>query len=229
MSPDLISPSQTGSKGAPLPRFLRWFTQQCVLRQIEAADVPRLWKAVLHPAFAQCWTAGPIPHSEAEIADIVRAAQADWQRGSRYMLAVQRKQAQEFAGWVQLRAKGLQRGLRGVWKLGWFIHPSYVNSSLAVDAFNAAADIAMQSLDARILCADCPPAQVHYSRLLRAAGFAEHIPAGSIDPATGRPRAQALYVLTQRDWQARRGTRMAAGDPPTLGGYTQTRLELSLL
>lgn len=225
MTPDLIASAR---KGTPLPRFLRWFSNQCVLRQIDMADVPRIWKAVLHPAFAQCWT-GPIPHSEAEITEMLRAAQTDWQKGTRYMLAVQRKQAQEFVGWIQLRAKGAQRGLRGVWKLSWFVHPSYVNSSLAVDAFNAAADLAMQSLDARILCADCAPAQVHFSRLLRATGFAEHIPAGSMDPATGRPRPLTLFVLTERDWQARRGSHGAAGGPPTLGGYTQSRLELSLL
>ncbi|MDZ7652117.1 MAG: hypothetical protein U5L03_05910, partial [Burkholderiaceae bacterium] len=42
------------------------------------------------------------------------------------------------------------------------------------------------------------------------------------------PRAQSLYVMTQRDWLAARGTTASAA-PATLGGYTTPKLELSLL
>ena len=66
--------SQTPTrKGAQLPRVLRWFSSQCVLRQIDQADAPRIWNAVLHPAYERCWT-GSIPHSEAEVAEFLHAA-----------------------------------------------------------------------------------------------------------------------------------------------------------
>ncbi len=71
------------SKPTQLPRFFRWFTEHCVLRQIDASDVARVWTAVVHPAYESCWTVA-IPKSAAEVAAMVNGANADWQRGTRY-------------------------------------------------------------------------------------------------------------------------------------------------
>jgi RimJ/RimL family protein N-acetyltransferase len=219
-------PQQVLRKGGQLPPVFRWFSGQCVLRQIDAADVPRIWKAVLHPAYERCWTVS-IPHSEPEVAALVATAQADWRRGSRYVMAVQRRQTHEFIGWVEARRH--ERGaMPGVWTLDWFLHPSFVASSLALEALSAAADLMMNALDARLLRASCPAGHGHFEQLLRAAGFSEHVPAGSLDPDNARPRAQALHVMTRRDWARLRGAQSAAA-PQTLGGYTVPKLELSLL
>jgi RimJ/RimL family protein N-acetyltransferase len=214
-------------KGGALPPVFRWFSGQCVLRQIDVADVPRIWKAVLHPAYERCWTVS-IPHSEQEVAALVAAAQADWRRGSRYVMAVQRRQTHDFIGWVEARRH--ERGaMPGVWTLDWFVHPSFVASSLALEALGAASDLMMNALDARLLRANCPREHGHFAQLLRAAGFAEHVPAGSLDPDSARPRAQALYVMTRRDWERNRAAQPGAAAPHTLGGYTQPKLELTLL
>jgi RimJ/RimL family protein N-acetyltransferase len=213
-------------KGAPLPRVLRWFSSQCVLRQADGADVARIWAAVLHPAHERCWTAS-VPGTEAEAAEFVRSAQADWARGTRYVLAVHRRQTQDFVGWVEARVHP-SVAHRGVWTLDWFIHPGFVTSSLALEALVAASDLLMNAVGARVLSVDCPSGHDLFETLLQAAGFARHVPAGSLDPVSGAPRARTLYVLTQRDWIAARG---AAGHsaPATLGGYTTPKLELSLL
>jgi RimJ/RimL family protein N-acetyltransferase len=213
-------------KGGPLPRVLRWFSSQCVLRQVDTADVARIWQAVLHPAYGRCWTA-PIPNSEADVADFVRAAQADWARGTRYVLAVHRRQTQEFVGWIEARAHE-SVSHRGVWQLDWFIHPGFVTSSLALEALVAASDLMMNALGARVLSVDCPASHALFETVLRTAGFSQHVPAGSLDPASGAPRAQSLFAMTQRDWLAARRT-TAAEAPATLGGYTTPKLELSLL
>lgn len=213
-------------KGTQLPRVLRWFSSQCVLRQVDTADVPRIWQAVLQPAYDRCRTAST-PNSEAEVAEFVRAAQTDWARGTRYVLAVHRKQTQEFIGWVEARAHESVTH-RGVWTLDWFIHPGFVSSSLALEVLVAASDLMMNAVGARVLSVDCPANHALFETLLETAGFSRHVPAGSLDPATGAPRAQALYVMTQRDWLAARGAASATA-PATLGGYTEPKLELMLL
>lgn len=219
------SESSSPRKGAPLPRVLRWFSSQCVLRQLDAADVERIWQAVQQPAYERCWTA-VIPNSEAEITEFVRSAQTDWARGTRYVLAIQRKQTQAFVGWVEARAHEAVTH-RGVWRLDWFIQPGFITSSLALEALVAASDLLMNPVGARVLSVDCPAGHPLFETLLEAAGFAQHVPAGSLDPASGAPRRQSLWVMTQRDWLAARGTGGAA--PMTLGGYTAPKLELSLL
>jgi hypothetical protein len=213
-------------KGANLPRVLRWFSSQCVLRQVDAADVPRIWQAILQPAVERCW-ATALPNSEAEVATFVRDAQADWARGTRYVIAVHRKQTQDFVGWVEARAHESVTH-RGVWQLQGFIHPGFVTSSLALEALVAASDLMMNAVGARVLSVDCPAGHALFETLLATAGFARHVPAGSLDPATGAPRSLSLYVMTQRDWLAARGTTASAA-PATLGGYTTPKLELSLL
>jgi RimJ/RimL family protein N-acetyltransferase len=209
-----------------LPRFFRWFSNQCVLRQVDVSDVPRIWKAVLYPEYESCWSS-TMACSEREVADLVHAAQSDWQRGTRYMMAAHRKQTQEFVGWISARAPQ-DATKHGVWSLEWFIHPEFITSSLTLEVLAAGTDLLMNVLDARVLRADCPAGHTHFEEVLQAAGYAPHVPAGSLDPATGRARAQALYVLTQRDWQLAHGAQNSIG-PTTLGGYTQPKLELSLL
>ena len=209
-----------------LPRFLRWFSSHCVLRQIDPSDVPRIWKALQHPAYERCWT-GSIPDSEDAVAAFVRDAQTDWARGTRYVLAVQRKQTQDFISWVEARAHG-SATQRGVWTLDWFIHPGFIASSLALEALAASCDLMMNAVDARILCVNCPVSHELFEMLLRTTGFAQHVPAGSLDPATAAPRVQSLFVMTKRDWLAARHA-AANGGPATLGGYTEPKLELSLL
>lgn len=207
----------TARKPAQLPRYFRWFTDHCVLRQIDASDVTRIWTAVLHPAYQKCWTVA-IPKSAAEVAALVHGANTDWQQGTRYTMAVLRKQTQEFVGWVEARATSG----RDAWLLDWFIHPRFLTEPLAQEALSGAADLMFRALDARTLYANCPARQGHFEKLLNDAGFIELVPAGSLD-VNGRPRSQALYELGQRDWASMQGQDALAA--PT----TRTRLELSLV
>ena len=218
-APLSVSPSR---KGAPLPRFLRWFSSQCVLRQIDTADAPRLWKALQQPAYERCWTATP-PGNEADVAEFIRGAQADWARGTRYVLAVHRKQTQAFVGWVEARAHEALTH-RGAWSLDWFVDPGFLNSSLTLEALVGSCDLLMNAVDARVVSVDCPAGHALFETLLAAAGFTRAMPAGGAAAAAGS--AQALFVLTQRDW---RQARASATGPLTLGGYTEPKLELSLL
>jgi len=220
------SESSSLRKGAPLPRVLRWFSSQCVLRPLDSADVARIWQAVLQPAYERCWTS-TLPNSEAEIAEFVRAAQADWARGTRYVLAIQRKQTQAFVGWVEASAHEALTH-RGVWRLDWFIQPGFIASSLALEALVSACDLLMNPVGARVLSVDCPAGHPLFETLLQTAGFAQHVPAGSLDPASGAPRRHSLWIMTQRDWLAARGASAAAA-PMTLGGYTAPKLELTLI
>jgi hypothetical protein len=57
-----------------LPRYFRWFSDHCVLRQLDESDVARIAEAVSHPAFDRCGTAAG-PRSDAEIARFVRGTQ----------------------------------------------------------------------------------------------------------------------------------------------------------
>ncbi len=204
-------------KPAQLPRFFRWFTEQCVLRQIDQSDVSRIWSAVTHPAYEKCWTVA-IPNSAAEVAALVHRANTDWQTGTRYTMAVLRKQTQDFVGWVEVRATEQA----DAWLLDWFIHPHFLTSPLAHQALCGAADLMFRALNAKTLYANCPAGQGHFETLLNDAGFIELVPAGSLD-VNGRPRGQALYELGQRDWASIRGAEELAG------ATTRPRLELSLI
>jgi RimJ/RimL family protein N-acetyltransferase len=179
-----------------LPRFFRWFSTHCVLRQLDESDGARIAGALSHPDFARCWT-GPAPRSEAEVEHFVRAAQSEWMRGARYVMAVLRKQSHDFVGWVELRAAE-----RGAWTLAWFIHPDFAGRSLAREALHAAADLMFTALDAHKLYANCPRGHTLFERLLNDASFIELVPAGSLDHVTGQPRRQSLYELGRNDWQS---------------------------
>jgi RimJ/RimL family protein N-acetyltransferase len=186
-----------------LPRFFRWFSDHCVLRQLDESDVARIVRATARPGFERLCN-GRAPRNAEEIADFVRSAQADWLRGTRYVMAVVRKQTHDFVGWVELRAAG-----RGRWMLVWFIQPEPTARPLAREVLLAAADLMFTALDAQALYADCPRGHVSIEHLLNDAGFIELVPAGSLDHQTGRPRAAALYELGRADWHTLRATRTA--------------------
>jgi RimJ/RimL family protein N-acetyltransferase len=187
-----------------LPRYFRWFSAHCVLRQLDDSDVARIVDAVGQPAAEPCGTM-PAPRSAAEAAQFVQAALADWQRGARYAMALMRKQTHEFVGWIELRTTAE----RGTWMLDWFVHPRFAGSAIAGDALTAAADLMFSALDAQRLLANCPRGNAASERLLNDAGFIELIPVGSPDRATGRPRRNALYELGRADWLAMCRTRQA--------------------
>lgn len=205
-----------------LPRYFRWFSDHCVLRQLDDSDVARILDAVAHPAFARCGTMAA-PRSETEVAQFVRSAQADWQRGARYAMALVRKQTHEFVGWIELCATAE----RGAWMLDWFVHPRFADSGVASEALTAAADLMFSALDAQRLLAHCPRGHAGCERLLNDAGFIELAPAGSVDRGTGRPRPHALHELGRRDWLAMCREREALPSP-TIGATFGRRMELAL-
>jgi RimJ/RimL family protein N-acetyltransferase len=179
-----------------LPRFFRWFSNQCVLRQLDDSDVARIVPALAHPDFARCW-GGAAPNTEAEVAEFVRNAAAEWQRGTRYVMAVMRKQSHELVGWIELRTIE-----KGAWMLRWFIHPDFITRDIAKEMLLAAADLMFSALDTQKLYANCPPGHILFERMLNGASFIELVPAGSLDHVTGKPRRQSLYELGAHDWKS---------------------------
>jgi RimJ/RimL family protein N-acetyltransferase len=209
-------------KYTQLPRYFRWFSDHCVLRQLDASDAARILEAAAHPVLDACGTMA-VPRSAAEAAQLVRDAQADWQRGARYAMALVRKQTHEFVGWIELRATAE----RGAWVLDWFVHPRFAGSAIAGDALTAAADLMFSALDAQRLLANCPRGHAGFERLLNDAGFIELAPAGSPDRATGRLRPHALHEIGRRDWLAMCREREALPSP-TIGATFGRRMELAL-
>lgn len=205
-----------------LPRYFRWFSDHCVLRQLDDSDVARILDAVAHPANSRCGTMAA-PHGQTEVAQFVRSAQADWQRGMRYAMALVRKQTHEFVGWIQLCALPE----RGAWMLDWFVHPRFAGSAIASEALTAAADLMFSALDAQRLLANCPRGDAGCERLLNEAGFIELAPAGSVDRATGRARPHALHELGRGDWLAMCRQREALPSP-AIGATFGRRIELAL-
>src|SRR5215467_7808302 len=118
-----------------LPRFFRWFSNQCVLRQLDDADIARITRAMAHADFARCW-GGAAPQTEGEVVDFVRAAQGEWLRGTRYVMAVVRKQSHDFVGWVELRAIE-----KGAWMVRWFVQPDFAGHDLAKEMLLGAAGL----------------------------------------------------------------------------------------
>lgn len=211
---------------AQLPRFFRWFSDRCVLRQLDESDAVRITRAMSHPDFERCWSGMP-PRSEAEVGNFVRGAQSDWMRGTRYLMAVVRKQSHDFLGWVELRAVE-----KGAWMLRWFIHPEFAERDLAREMLLAAADLMFSALDADKLYANCPHGHRLSECLLNDASFIELVPAGSLDALTGEPRRQSLYELGRLDWQALAGQRAretTAATPAPAWARGAMRAELALV
>jgi RimJ/RimL family protein N-acetyltransferase len=186
----------TARRYSQLPRFFRWFSNHCVLRQLDDGDVARITRAMAHPDFARCWS-GAAPQNEGEVVEFVRAAQTEWLRGTRYLMAVVRKQSHDFVGWVELRAIE-----KGAWMLRWFIQPELAERDVAKEMLLAAADLMFTALDAQKLYANCPRGHGLFERLLNGASFIELVPAGSLDHVTGQPRRQSLYELGLHDWRS---------------------------
>ncbi len=205
-----------------LPRYFRWFSDHCVLRQLDASDGARMLEATAQPAAASCGTMAA-PRSAPEVERYVRDAQSDWQRGARYAMALVRKQTHEFVGWIELRATTE----RYAWLVDWFVHPRFAGSAIAGEALTAAADLMFSALDAQRLLAHCPNGDVGIERLLNDAGFIELAPAGSVDRASGRARPHALYELGRRDWLAMCREREALPSP-AIGATFGRRMELAL-
>lgn len=179
-----------------LPRFFRWFSNHCVLRQLDDSDIARIVRTMSHPDFARCW-GGPAPRTEDDVVNFVSASHAEWLRGSRYVMAVLRKQQHDFVGWIELRAVE-----KGAWMVRWFIQPEFICHEIAKDVLAAAADLMFSALDAQKLYANCPPGHFVFEQLLNSANFIELVPAGSLDHVTGQPRRQSLYELGALEWKA---------------------------
>jgi len=213
---------------AQLPRYFRWFTEHCVLRQLDGADVPRIWRAVIHPLFAQCW-AGNAPNSEREGKELVRAALADWLQASGYSMAVVKRQSHEFVGSVGMRSVGPSRT---VWTIDWFIHPNFLDTPLAIEAIMATGDLTFAALGAQRLYAGCPAGHETFEQLLNDAGFMQVIPAGSLDHSTQQPRRSSLFEMRREDWKSiRREYTDHTGAPSlaSLGTAQTNRPALELL
>ena len=183
---------------AQLPRYFRWFTEHCVLRQLDGTDVPRIWRAVVQPLFSECW-ANRAPASEREVKELVRSALADWLQGCGYSMAVVKRQSHEFVGYVGMHAVGQSRT---VWTIDWFTHPNFLNTPLAVEAIMATGDLTFAALGAQKLYAGCPAGHEAFEQLLNDAGFIEVIPAGSLDQHSHKPRQSSLYEMRREDWKA---------------------------
>jgi RimJ/RimL family protein N-acetyltransferase len=183
---------------AQLPRYFRWFTEHCVLRQLDGADVPRIWRAVVQPAFKQCWS-GTAPRTEHEVKDLVRSALSDWQQGTGYSMAVVKRQSHELVGSVGMHSVG---PTRTVWTIDWFTHPNFLATPIAVEAIMATGDLTFAALGAQKLYAGCPAGHEVFEQMLNDAGFIEVIPAGSLDQYTHKPRASSLFEMRREDWKA---------------------------
>jgi RimJ/RimL family protein N-acetyltransferase len=183
---------------AQLPRYFRWFTEHCVLRQLDGADVPRIWRSVVQPAFPECWS-HRAPTSEREVKEIVRRAMTDWLQASGYCMAVVKRQSHEFVGCVGMHAVG---ETRSIWTVDFFIHPNFLNSATAIEAIMAASDLTFAALGAQKAYAGCPSGHDSFEQLLYDAGFIEAIPAGSLDHQTERPRSASLFEMRREDWKA---------------------------
>ncbi len=183
-----------------LPRYFRWFTQHCVLRQLDGTDVPRIWRAVVQPLFRECWSA-KAPRSEREVKDQVRRALTDWLQGTGYTMAVIKRQSHEFVGCVGMQSVG---PTRTVWTIDWFTHPNFLGTPLAAEAVLATGDLAFAALGARKLYAGCPAGHEVFEQMLNDGGFIEVVPAGSLDQYTHQPRTSSLFEMRREDWKAMR-------------------------
>ncbi len=213
---------------AQLPRYFRWFTEHCVLRQLDGADVPRIWRAVVQPAFSECWS-GVAPTSERGIKELVRGALAEWMQGSGYSMAVVKRQSHEFVGYVGMRSVGHSRS---VWTVDWFTHPNFLDTPFAIEAIMATGDLTFAALGAQKLYAGCPAGHASFEQLLNDAGFIEVIPAGSLDQDTYTPRRSSLFEMRREDWKAiRREYSDHTGTPSlaSLGTALANRPALELL
>jgi RimJ/RimL family protein N-acetyltransferase len=211
-----------------LPRYFRWFTEHCVLRQLDGADVPRIWRAVVQPAFVECW-AERAPGSERDVKELVRQALVEWLQGTGYSMAVVKRQTHEFVGFVRMRAVG---ATRSVWTIDWFTHPNFLGSPLAVEGITATGDLTFAALGAQKLYAGCPAGHEPFEQMLNDAGFIEAIPAGSLDQDTHKPRTTSLFEMRRDDWKAiRREYTDHTGTPTlaSLGTVVTNRPALELL
>ena len=195
------STSTAGTDGrvtAQLPRYFRWLTERCVLRQLDGADVPRIWRAVVQPVFAQCWS-DAAPRSEREVKEMARHGLADWVKGNGYSMAVVKRQSQEFVGCLGVDSTD---PTRTIWNIRWFIHPNFLGTPIAVEAIMAIVDLTFAALDAHKLYAACPGSHDAFEQMLNDAGFIELIPAGSLDQYTHKPRTSSLFEMRREDWMA---------------------------
>jgi RimJ/RimL family protein N-acetyltransferase len=228
MSATSTSPSADPRIYAQLPRYFRWFTDHCVLRQLDGADVPRIWRAVVQPRFVECW-ADRTPGSEREVKELVRRGLAEWMQGTGYSMAVIKRQSHEFVGFVGMHAVG---PTRTVWTIDWFTHPNFLGSPAAVEAIMAAGDLTFAALGAQKLYAGCPAGHEPFEQMLYDAGFIEAIPAGSLDHETHEPRPSSLFEMRRDDWKAiRREHTDHTGSPSlaSLGTAVTGRPALELL
>lgn len=149
-----------------LPRVFRWFSDHCVLRQLDLSDVGRIRRAAAAADYACGWMATPLDSDAAVQAHIV-AAQADWSRGTRYAMAVLRKQTHEFVAAMELTALPG----RGAWQLGGYVDPAFLATPIAREALRAPLELLQTTLEATHVTATCGPERTALHAALRAAGF----------------------------------------------------------
>lgn len=123
-------------------------TPRCVIRCAGEDDLEYVWSATRYPGFNDGMRWHP-PKSRTEIAAWTQRNLDIWQSGQEYVFTITERSDGGFIGRVSIaRAKG-----RGVWSIGFWIHPERWGQGFATEAGRAVIDFGFESLAARKIVA----------------------------------------------------------------------------
>jgi ribosomal-protein-alanine N-acetyltransferase len=157
-----------------LPPTLTLDTPRCLLRIVDAADIPFVFDASRHPGFCDRMTWNP-PATTAELEAPLKRNLDAWATGEAYTFTIFLKASDERVGRIVIR-----RGENATWNIGYWTHPAHQGRGIMTEVAVEILRFGFQRLGARAIEAQHVVDHRPSRRILEKIGmrFIEHLPHG---------------------------------------------------
>jgi RimJ/RimL family protein N-acetyltransferase len=180
-----------------LPATLTIETPRCLLRIVDASDIPFIFDASRHPGFCNHMTWNP-PATAADLQVPLKNNLDAWAAGDAYTFTIFFKSGAGRVGRITIR-----RGENACWNIGYWTHPIHQGRGLMTEAAAEILRFGFQQLGARLIESKHVVGNAPSRRVLEKIGlrFAEHLPRGF--QKNGEWLAEDRLELSREEFDAR--------------------------
>ena len=173
-------------------------TPRCVLRCASDEDVEDVWSATRYPGFNDGMRWNP-PRLKSEIAAWTKHNLDIWRSGEEYVFTIRARADGRFVGRVSI----CRERVRGVWSIGFWIHPERWRQGLATEASRAVINFGFETLAAKKIVASHALWNVASQRVMEKLGLTYVRDNPRAFAKNGRWVAEAEYETDRDSWRAR--------------------------
>ncbi len=179
-----------------LPATLTLETPRCLLRNVDASDIPFVFDASRHPGFCDHMTWSP-PATAADLEAPLKNNLDAWAAGEAYTFTIFLKSGAERVGRITIR-----RSENEIWNIGYWTHPIHQGRGLMTETAAEILRFGFLQLGARTIEAKHVVGNAPSRRVLEKIGlrFVEHLPRGF--QKNGDWLAEDRLELSRKEFEA---------------------------